>query len=622
MPVKETVQIDVQVESKNTLGSLEKQLAKVNDELKEVEIGSKAFKTLSKDAQRLERNIEGVNNEIKGMTLDTKIKAGQNAVLGLAGSLEATVGTLGLLGIESETFGKFEEKALSALTAARGFIDMSEGFGNLAIDLKDMNIAQKAYNLAAAAGNKIMKALNITMKLNPIGVLVTTLVVAGGLVFAFRDKIKDLIKTALGPFKGIVDKISDAFVKLGEAIGVTDTKAVKDLKARIKLEEQAIKEAAARGESTLKMEKNLLVEKAKLLEKGTKEFEENLNEQKILDIKIKKEQEASDKKASDNKIANAKKTADKLKKQEETYLRSLQKINDEIIDMTAKSEEEQLKIKFDRRNRDIDNLEITEKQKTELKLKNQELYNDQYNELLDKQAEDNKEKQKSRAFANQELDFEIRELEVQNLEDQLSLDTDRVNAEFDKRRANAEESGESLFRIETLRLKTLTKLNSQYVTDTKNQEDVLAEYKHQVQMATIDNIQGALGTLFEDNKAIASANVLVDAAQAGVGIIKASQDAGALGSIPYQVSQFALLAATTFKSLQAINSASPSGGGAPSTPSPGAVGPDLGRIENVDLGAPTSSVEPTNAIRAYVLTGDINSAQEADSRLSNRRSLG
>ena len=49
---------------------------------------------------------------------------------------------------------------------------------------------------------------------------------------------------------------------------------------------------------------------------------------------------------------------------------------------------------------------------------------------------------------------------------------------------------------------------------------------------------------------------------------------------------------------------------------------DLGRIENVDLGAPTSSVEPTNAIRAYVLTGDINSAQEADSRLSNRRSLG
>lgn len=622
MPVKETVQIDVQVESKNTLGSLEKQLAKINDELKETEIGSKAFKTLSKEAQILERNIESVNNEIKGITLEAKIKAGQNAVLGLSGALEATVGTLGLLGIESETFGKFEEKAISALTAARGFIDMSEGFGNLAVDLKKMNVAQKAYNLAAAAGNKIMKALNITMKLNPIGVLVTTLVIAGGLIFAFRDKIKDLIKSALGPFKGIVDKISDAFVKLGEAIGVTDTKAVKDLKARIKLEEQAIKEAAARGESTLQMEKNLLVKKAELLEKGTKEYEENLNEQKILDIKIKKEQEESDKKASDKKIENAKKTAEKLKQQEQTYLRSLQKINDEIIDMTAKSEEEQLKIKFDRRNRDIDNLEITEEKKTELKLKNQELYNEQYNELLDKQAEDNKKKQKERALANQELDFEIRELEVQNLEDQLSLDTDRVNAEFDKRRDNAAQTGEDLFRIETLRLKTLNNLNSQYVKDTKNQEDTLADYKASVQNATIDNIQGALGTLFEDNKAIASANVLVDAAQAGVGIIKAGQELGGLASIPYQVSQFALLAATTFKSLQAINSASPSGGGAPSTPAPGGVTQDLGRVENVDLGAPTNTVEPTNAVRAYVLTGDINSAQEATSRLSNRRSLG
>jgi hypothetical protein len=622
MPVKETVQIDVQVESKNTLGSLEKQLAKINDELKETEIGSKAFKTLSKEAQILERNIESVNNEIKGITLEAKIKAGQNAVLGLSGALEATVGTLGLLGIESETFGKFEEKAISALTAARGFIDMSEGFGNLAVDLKKMNVAQKAYNLAAAAGNKIMKALNITMKLNPIGVLVTTLVIAGGLIFAFRDKIKDLIKSALGPFKGIVDKISDAFVKLGEAIGVTDTKAVKDLKARIKLEEQAIKEAAARGESTLQMEKNLLVKKAELLEKGTKEYEENLNEQKILDIKIKKEQEESDKKASDKKIENAKKTAEKLKQQEQTYLRSLQKINDEIIDMTAKSEEEQLKIKFDRRNRDIDNLEITEEKKTELKLKNQELYNEQYNELLDKQAEDNKKKQKERALANQELDFEIRELEVQNLEDQLSLDTDRVNAEFDKRRDSAAETGEDLFRIETLRLKTLNNLNSQYVKDTKNQEDTLADYKASVQNATIDNIQGALGTLFEDNKAIASANVLVDAAQAGVGIIKAGQELGGLASIPYQVSQFALLAATTFKSLQAINSASPSGGGAPSTPAPGGVTQDLGRVENIDLGAPTNTVEPTNAVRAYVLTGDINSAQEATSRLSNRRSLG
>jgi len=43
----------------------------------------------------------------------------------------------------------------------------------------------------------------------------------------------------------------------------------------------------------------------------------------------------------------------------------------------------------------------------------------------------------------------------------------------------------------------------------------------------------------------------------------------------------------------------------------------------MDLGTPAPQgnvVQP--AVRAYVLTGDINSSQEADSRLNRRRSLG
>ena len=44
--------------------------------------------------------------------------------------------------------------------------------------------------------------------------------------------------------------------------------------------------------------------------------------------------------------------------------------------------------------------------------------------------------------------------------------------------------------------------------------------KDQVLNSTIDNFQGALASLFGESKAVASANVLIDAAQAGVGLIK------------------------------------------------------------------------------------------------------
>ena len=120
---KEVVNIDVQVQTKS-VGELETELAKINEELKQVKIGSQAFKDLSADSQKLTAELETVNREIEGFTLDKKIETSQAAVLGLAGGLEATVGTLGLLGVESEVFGKFEEKAISALTAARGFIDL------------------------------------------------------------------------------------------------------------------------------------------------------------------------------------------------------------------------------------------------------------------------------------------------------------------------------------------------------------------------------------------------------------------------------------------------------------------------------------------------------------------
>ena len=143
----------------------------------------------------------------------------------------------------------------------------------------------------------------------------------------------------------------------------------------------------------------------------------------------------------------------------------------------------------------------------------------------------------------------------------------------------------------------------------------------------IDNLQGALGALFQENKAVASANVLIDAAQAGVGIIKNSTTTGPF-AIAYQATQFALLAATTAASLQQINSAEPGSAGTPNTPRPSGVPTTGGTTDGLsgpgfNLGLPqTGGTSGVTTLSAVILAGDVTSAQAQDAAIRNRRRFG
>ena len=140
----------------------------------------------------------------------------------------------------------------------------------------------------------------------------------------------------------------------------------------------------------------------------------------------------------------------------------------------------------------------------------------------------------------------------------------------------------------------------------------------------IDNVQAALGALFGESKAVASANVLIDAAQAAVGIINNSQKTGPF-AIAYQATQFALLAATTVSSLRQINSAEPGTTGTPDIPGSGTGRlPIFGQGTTTVGGGITATSTPAFGqtappVRAYVLTGDVSNGLEAESLLQTRR---
>ena len=120
-----TYNIDINVQSK-TLGQLENQLAEVNEELKQVDRNSEAFKNLTKQAQVLNKEIRNTNKEIEGFTMERQLEAADGAAKIFSGTLNTVVGSLGVLGVESEKFGEFEKKAASAIAVGLGIKDVSE----------------------------------------------------------------------------------------------------------------------------------------------------------------------------------------------------------------------------------------------------------------------------------------------------------------------------------------------------------------------------------------------------------------------------------------------------------------------------------------------------------------
>ena len=187
--------------SSRTIQQIEQELNELNNEIKEVGVGSTAFTKAAGNIQKLEKELQKANTAVEGFTIDKKLMAADGAIKLTTGAVASLVGGLGLLGIQSENFDKLTAQATSAIAFGMGLKDLSEGYNQI--------VKSEA---AAAIGAKLFgNATRTAIAATGIGLLIVAL----GTIIAYWDEIS----AAVG---GVSEEMGDSLDSQKEMVELSE----------------------------------------------------------------------------------------------------------------------------------------------------------------------------------------------------------------------------------------------------------------------------------------------------------------------------------------------------------------------------------------------------------------
>ena len=204
MAEKVALEIDIEAkEAEGSLGALENKAERLNEEMKKVPVGSKAFKELKQE-------LIGVNKEIKNTELgmealdNEQVASELGSVAGAVGDVSAAFILLGGGGGALEETVQNIEKAIGVSMAFKGAIEGTQSSMKLYNNvIKNSTAFQKLNNTTTVIASTVMKlfgkSVDTTSKSFKVlkGAIVATgigaLVVLVGKLIANFDKIKDAI---------------------------------------------------------------------------------------------------------------------------------------------------------------------------------------------------------------------------------------------------------------------------------------------------------------------------------------------------------------------------------------------------------------------------------------------
>ena len=276
--MSEKVELELKIkggtQAVKTLGQLEQELSNARDAIKEVEVGSDAFKELATKIQNASSEVKTLEKQMEGLEPQQKAEAFLKMGEGIAGGFAAAQGAMGLMGVESEDLEKIQVKVQSAIAIAQGVRMMSEAalmfttakrvaaeklglittkigtaiaYGQ-AVALGAWATVQGVLTGAITASAVALKVLKFAIMATGIGALVLAIIAIGVAVYDWATATDETALAQANLNKELV-KNNDEFIKsrdLQKQLSEANSKAEEDL---IKLQNTL-------NENTEKLKKN------------------------------------------------------------------------------------------------------------------------------------------------------------------------------------------------------------------------------------------------------------------------------------------------------------------------------------------------------------------------------
>lgn len=567
------VTFDVEVDSGNsskTLKGLRDELTSINEELEQVEVGSKAFNDLSKQAAKASGEIKDIERSFEGLDATQRTEAFAKGFEGIAGAVAVTAGSLQLFGVESERIGQIEEKVQGAIAIAIGARGVSEGL--LAARIIARTVAEKASAVSTKALTVAQRIYNAVLNANPIFLLVTVIAAVVTGIYALSKALKTNTKD--------VEDNTDALLAQNEAYA--------------KGQEFSLRLAKARGESAIELKKreielaDTLIEQAKLrkdaakteeeIEKGRQELSDAIANRILLRTELTKLE-------SDEREKIAKEEEDRRKKQLEQRQKDREKEYEEFKTFYRNV----LKVRNDIIKENAEFLgETLTKQIAEANDKIMKDFDSRI-KLTGEMARRAQEDQTKQSISNLQAYAELASYATQQFVESNAFQTTKelastANSFISDLQGGLDESNEEGF-------EKAKKYKIAQVVTTGTQAAFEAFAGAQKYNAVLPGLGTAIGIALVSAIAVKSKKSIAD--------IRSAQFGGA-GSSP---------------------SAGGSGGGGSTIPLSGGGFTPIGQqAANTQL-TPDFGV-PSTPVRAYVIGQDVEDGREAEARLNRRRTLG
>lgn len=367
MAVISSIQIDTSSASKS-IADLEKELQETNEQLKQVDINSDAFKDLQKKAANAKGQLDRINQ-----TTDAISKGfqgfGENLAKvtgGISGGITAATAAMQLMGVENENVmeGIAKLQQLMAFTQGiSGLKDLGSGFKGLLPTLKSVvgglngvkgaligtgiGAAVVAIGLLIANWDKLTKALN-----DFIGVGEDVNVVTA----AFSGALEGLKQTALAVGNAVVQYIKTPFESVingFQTFASTDGSLWEKVKAGVKAGVETVKDNA----------QDVVGEFKEIGDKAAEGFNNSVNEQNTkAEAERKAEEEAKQKEAEKlaaeraRKIEEARQKARKKAQDAYNEVEVALQIEEEKNKRLEQTDEESYQKQLDIENRRLENI--------------------------------------------------------------------------------------------------------------------------------------------------------------------------------------------------------------------------------------------------------------------------